>query len=144
MHRVVALIAVVLPTLLLPALAAAADFQEGMWEYEIKVDMPGMPAQAPVTKYTQCVTQKDLLPKPPAQHQADCKTVASKVSGNTATWKSQCKKGDMIMEGEGTVTYKSNSMSGTVKNTMSAPGKPGFTTVSNVSGRRIGPCTATK
>ena len=138
MHRFAALVIF----MLLPPAAAAANFQEGLWEYEVKVDMPGMPTQVPATKYTQCVTHKDLVPKPPAQHQADCKTVASKVSGNTATWTSQCKKGDMTMEGNGSVTYKSDSMHGTVKNTMISAGKPGYTTVSNVSGKRIGPCKA--
>ena len=125
-----------------PVLSAAPNFQEGMWEYEIRVDVPGVPMKAPSNKYTQCVTHKDLVPKPPVQHQADCKTVASKVSGNTATWTSQCKKGDMTMEGAGTVTYESNSMRGTVKNTMTSAGKPGYSTVSHVSGKRIGPCKA--
>jgi len=127
------LLALVFAGFAVTAASAAPSVHEGLWEYAIKMDLPMGPGPM---KQTQCVTQKDLVPRPP---QANCKTTASKVSGDTATWTAQCKQGDMTMESSGTVTYRADSMQGNIKTSMNMGGRT-HTTTSTISGRRLGPC----
>lgn len=149
MHRRRTLVVFVLFLLgsLLPATwvaAAKPNFQEGQWEYEVKMDMPGMPANMPPMKYSQCLTHKDVVPQPP-QGQADCKNLSHKVNGDTVTWRVQCQQGETRMEGQGSATYKAERMQATIKNTMTSRGQPApFTSTSHITGRRVGACKATK
>jgi len=47
---------------LLPAAVLAADnaMQPGMWEYQMKMEMPGMPMQMPPQTFQHCMTKQDV------------------------------------------------------------------------------------
>jgi len=124
-----------------PPASAAPNVHEGLWEYEIKTEMPGAPMQIPPQKSTQCVTGKDLVPKPPpAQPGSECKNTRSQVSGDTATWSVQCQQRAVTVQSTGSVTYKGDSMRGTIRTTMNMGGGQTHTSVSTISGKRVGPC----
>ena len=44
----------------LPAAAGTDGMQPGMWEYNIKMEMPGMPFAMPPVVTQQCLTQQDV------------------------------------------------------------------------------------
>ena len=115
---------------------SAPDMQEGLWEITTKVKMKGLPVSIPEVKDTQCLTKKDFIPQEPQGNQ-DCTISDTKISGNTVSWKMECKSSGGTTKGNGTVTYKGDSFEGTM--TMSVPGN--MKMINNMKGKRIGDCT---
>jgi hypothetical protein len=123
------------------AALAEVNMQDGQWEMSIKVDMPGMPPNMPASKFTQCLTKKDVVPvkKEPSEN---CKMVKNSISGNTVTWVMECRNKDGgTTESAGSVTYKGAGFDGGVKTVITnAQGKK-MEMKSLLSGRRVGECS---
>lgn len=118
------------------AFAQVKEMPGGLWEIKHKVEMPGMPPEMAAKMgnrvTTQCVKpgekkwndQRD----PNEKGERRCEQTDMKVSGNTTSWKMQCKDGTT---GEGSVTHNGkdaytmnmtmNSQRGSMK--MQAEGK---------------------
>jgi hypothetical protein len=107
--RTLALCALVL-ALALPAFAAG--MKAGKWQITIQMDMPGMPMKMPPINLTRCVTQAEAdKPEPPkAKKDDDCAISDYNLTGNTATWKVECKKQNMT--GTGKMTFSADSYEG--------------------------------
>ena len=109
-----------------PALAAP-NMEEGNWEITTKMEMVGMPFAMPPTKHNQCMTKKEAIPDQSRKGQ-DCTTTDQKMTGDTVSWRMQCKDKDGLTEGEGKITYAGKSYDGAMQMKMS------------FSGRHTGPC----
>jgi len=122
---------------------AEVDMQEGNWETTMEMKMEGMPVPMPpvVTKVTQCITKKDLVPKT-ANKEQKCDVKDRKITGNKVSWSMVCVDKNGTMESRGEIIYAGGSYQGTVKTTTTTkdrPGKP-MTSSMNMKGKRLGPC----
>lgn len=121
-------------------LAGAAPLTPGMYEYTIKMNMAGAPANLPVQTIQRCLAAKDVegsnaYRMPPAPNN-DCQLKDMKEGGGTFSYKMACTKPQkMDTAVQGTVTATSMNMD----MTMTMDGMPGPMT-QNVSARRIGDC----
>lgn len=121
-----------------PAAAApSVNLQDGEWEITMKVEMPGMPAEAmmPHTIKT-CLTKDNYVPETD-QQQSDCKIESQKIDGNTVSWTVVCKE----TTSKGTITYAGDSMEGLMESTTKVEGKA-INTKMTMNGKRIGSCPA--
>ncbi len=115
------------------------NMQEGLWEITSSIEMPGMPAMAPM-KHTQCLTKKDLVPQSQEKSQ-DCKITQTGMSGNTVTWTMKCSGEEGAMEGTGKITYSGDTFQGTMTMNIQNPGQGGkMQMIQRMTGRRIGNC----
>jgi hypothetical protein len=110
------------------------NMKEGMWEVTMRMEVSGM--QMPPQTYTQCLSPKEAVPQPRQKESAqECKTVKQDVTGDTVTWKVECKTKEGIAVSDGTITYKGDTMQGTI--TMA---QGSMKATQHLSGRWIGPC----
>jgi len=116
---------------------AELNLQDGNWEITTNVEMKGMPPMPP-TKFTQCITRNDAVPKKPEKNQ-ECKITNTKISGDTVTWSMQCKTKEVTIDSSGQITYKKDKFDGIVNMNMnSKSGK--MQMIQHMSGKRIGDC----
>jgi Protein of unknown function (DUF3617) len=141
MKRNIACLAVAASALLaLPLAAAAATLTPGLYEYTIKMNMPGMPANAPAMPaqvMQHCLTAKDIGSKgygtPPKD--SDCQIQDMNESGGQFSYKISCTKPQKM---DGTVKGSATATSMTMDTTMSM-GSHGTMTQSTTA-KRIGDC----
>lgn len=138
----IGLIAFIIGSLfLLPSVFAEPNMQEGMWEIKGEMKIEGLPFPMPPVPmtYTQCLTQKDMVPQKKEKNQ-DCKTIKNEIVGNTVSWAIQCKDKNGVTDSTGKITYKGNSFAGTVHTiTMDKKGAKSESTM-QMSGKRTGDC----
>lgn len=124
---------------------ASAEVKEGLWQITTKTEMKGMPMQMPATTMKQCMTGKDMTPKPEKQQKGqECTTKDQKVSGNTVTYTIECKSVDSATVQNGKMTYKGDSFDGVSDTTIKAKGQPDMKMASTMSGKYLGPCPKEK
>src|SRR5512133_3283539 len=90
----------------------------------MKVEMKGMPNQMAPMTMKQCMTKKDMVPKPQNTSQSgqECKMKDQKISGDTVTYGMECKGADgSLMQTSGKMSYKGNTFDGS--STTSIQGK---------------------
>ena len=119
--------------------AGGPDFQEGLWEISSVSEMPGMPAM-PSVKQNQCMTNKDYVPQSKEENDSSCTVSDLNTNGNTATWKLKCKSKEGEMDGNGTITYSKDKLSGNSVINMQIPGMGKMKITNKLTGRRIGSC----
>lgn len=122
--------------------AAGPRIEAGEWEFKMKMDMPGMPANMPAMSYKSCMQQDNPVP-PQAQKDnasADCDVKHQKMSGDTAEWTVRCTDKDMVSETKGKGTYRGNTMEAKQTTTMTKAGGAPQTMTHNMTGKRVGPC----
>ena len=122
--------------------AAAPRVEAGEWEFNMKMDMPGMSANMPAMTYKSCMEQDNPVP-PQAQPQkgkADCAVKQKKTTGDTAEWTVRCSDGGMVSETTGKGTYRGNIMEAKQSTTMTKDGGAPQTMTHTITGRRVGPC----
>ncbi|HXX58310.1 MAG TPA: DUF3617 family protein [Thermodesulfovibrionales bacterium] len=138
-YRIIFVVAIAAGLLSAAVAFGEPNMEEGKWEMTMKTEMPGMPMEMPPTKYTQCLTKKDMVPQKKEKNE-DCKMISSKVEGNTVTWVMQCKTKGGTVDSTGKITYKGNSFEGVVKTTMKESGDEQIEVTGRMSGKRIGDC----
>jgi hypothetical protein len=129
------------------AALAQAPRRDGKWEVTMTMEMPGMPANMPPIKTTQCITkeqaddpQKIVLQQPQRGNQlSDCKVSDYKVAGNKVTYAMKCTT-PQPMDATGDITYADDTYDGTLKMNMARGGQSMVMTV-KYSGKRLGDCT---
>lgn len=119
--------------------AGGPDFQEGLWEITSVSEMPGMPVM-PQVKQNQCMTNNDYVPHSKEEKDNACKVSDLKTSGNTVTWKMECKSSEGEMDGSGKITYNKDKFDGIVVVNMQMPGMGKMQMTNKMTGRRIGNC----
>lgn len=113
---------------------AEPQMNPGKWEITTKTEMTGLPTHS--MTHTQCITSDDQVPVS-TDDSSECEITDVKTSGDTVSWKMTCRAEGGGMDGVGQVTYKGDSMQGTMTMTM----RPQGTQMKNTfSGRRIGEC----
>lgn len=126
-----------------PVTAQENPMRPGLWEATAQMQMPGMPQMPPMTN-TRCMTAEELkdpsaaLSKTPGGAENNCKVSDQKITRDTIAWKMAC-TGAMAMTGEGTMTFKGDTYSGTITMTMSGNTKGTMSITS--TGKRLGDCT---
>jgi hypothetical protein len=124
------------------ATGASAQMKEGLWEITTKGEVKGMSMQMPATTAKQCVTRKDMVPKPEKQDKnQECTMKDQKVTGDAVTYVMECKgKDGMVVEVSGKMTYKGDALDGTSTTVMKSKGQGTMQIISKVSGKYLGPC----
>ncbi len=109
----------------------------GLYEYSMKVSMPGGPGMPPQTSQ-HCVTGKEGTKayEMPQQPNTDCKVTDRSESGGQFTYKVSCTK-PQKMESNVKGSFTATSMAMDMTTTM--PGMPGPMT-QNITAKRIGDC----
>jgi hypothetical protein len=124
---------------------ASAEMKEGLWEITTKAEMKGVPVQLPATTMKQCITKKDMVPKPEKQPKGqECTMTDQKVSDDTVTYTMECKNSNSTTVVNGKMTYKGDSFDGTTDTTIKVKGQPDMNMTSTMSGKYIGPCQKEK
>ena len=118
---------------------APPNMEEGNWEITSKMEMEGMPFAMPATKHNQCMTKKDMVPDGSRKGQ-ECTVKEQKVTGNTLTWRIQCKDKEGTMDGEGRITWAGKTYEGTMKARMTEKGGEVMNMNFQYQGRHTGPC----
>ena len=133
-----------LPVLMLAAIlvvstaAAGPNINPGLWEFTTETQMQGAGnMQVPSETHTQCLTSDDLVPMSQNASQ-ECQISNVVTSGDTITWKIVCGGQGGQMEGTGEVTYRGNTMEGSMAMAISGTNMQLNNTI---TGRRIGPCS---
>jgi hypothetical protein len=156
MNAIRLIVATSAATLSLAAVAAGpfdqfkGKMKEGLYEYKMEMDMPGMPAgmgKGPMTHtFQHCVTAKDLeeggfakggrdgkgMPK-------DCEVKNMNVSGNTATYTMEC-TGEHKMKADNKITFVPNGFDMDMKMQMNQGGQV-MNMTQKMQGRLVGACT---
>jgi|SRR5208282_5047695 len=126
-----------------PAAAFAAGMQPGLWEITSTMEMSGMNMKMPSYTFQHCYTPtevsdaKKIVPK---DRDNKCRTTGVTQSGNTVSWKMIC-TGEHAMTGSGTISFGSNSYSGTTQMSMAGEGGKPMNMTQNYNGKRLGDCT---
>ena len=126
-------------TLALP-LAAAAQMKPGMYEYMIKINMPGAPANMPGQTMQRCLAKKDLegnkayqMPMGPG---SDCQVKDMVENAGKFSYKMACTKPQKM---DGTVQGSFTQTGMNMDMTMAMDGMPGPMTQS-ITAKRVGDC----
>jgi hypothetical protein len=136
------IVAVVLSLFISHALFAAPNKREGMWEIkgEMKIEGLSFPVPPVPVNYTQCLTNKDMIPYKKEKDQ-DCKMISNKTVGNTVTWIMQCKDRYGVTDSTGKIVFKGNSFAGTVQGvTKDSKDVKRSESILQMSGKRTGDC----
>jgi hypothetical protein len=117
--------------------AQSPRIDEGEWEFQSRMEMPGVPANMPAQTFKACMSHDNPVPQgantgPGGER---CKTTHQFVSSDSATWTVRCARGNEVSEVKGKGTYRGSTMEAT--QTFAAGGK---TATMRITGRRIGPC----
>ncbi len=110
------------------------NMEDGMWEITSRVKVQGM--TVPTMTYSQCMTKEDAVPQNSSPQQNNCKVLDKKKVGNTVSWAVVCKEQTGDIKGKGSITYHGDRFEGQV--TMEYAG---MEMVTDMSGKRTGPCT---
>ena len=134
------LTALALMLLALPSTLAAAGLTPGQYEYTVKMNMPGMPANIPPQTMKRCLSAKDVAGDA-AFHSAagpdsDCKIRDLVQSGSQFSYKLSCTKPEKM---DGTVKGTSTATSMTMDMNVTMAGAPGPMT-QKMTMRRLGDC----
>lgn len=117
------------------AWAGEMSMKEGQWEMTIETEMEGMPMKMPPTTFSQCITQQEPVPQS-RQPGQECVTKDVVKKGDTVSWTVVCDTPAGSTTGKGKITYKGDTMEGSM--TMTAQG---MKMVSRFTGRHVGPCS---
>jgi hypothetical protein len=127
-------------TLALP-FAAAAQMLPGMYEYTIKISMPGAPANLSGQTLQRCLTAKDLegnkAYQMPSYPGSDCQVKDLAENGGMFSYKMACTKPQKL---DGNVQGAFTTTSMNMDMTMKMEGMPG-PMMQSIAARRVGDCT---
>ena len=137
-HRTGLLLAILLAPL---CATAAPNMNEGEWQFEMQMQMKGMPMNMPPMRFTNCLKPGDVVPTPERQ-MTECRKSNERISGNTVSWTMLCNHQNTEMEMRGTATFNGDTMNGSMDQTMRSGGRAQMTSSGTISGKRVGPCKA--
>ncbi|HRE17463.1 MAG TPA: DUF3617 family protein [Rhodocyclaceae bacterium] len=126
------------------AAAQAPDVQPGMWEYQMEMKMPGMPANIPPQVYKRCLTPQDVAQN---KQYADnsggknpCTISNMKNSGGRVSYDFICKteRGTMTGNASGSTTPTAIEMESHMKMVPATAGMSEMT--QKMRAKRLGNC----
>jgi hypothetical protein len=116
------------------SLQKGPNMKEGLWEVTMRMEVPGMPVQMSPQTYTQCLTQKEIVPQPKEPTQ-ECKIVKQDTKGDTVSWVVECKTNEGTAVSDGSITYKGDTFEGVIQMTQGD-----MKATQRLSGRWVGKC----
>jgi uncharacterized protein DUF3617 len=126
-----------LVTFCLGVALAGPDMNPGKWEITTETEMVGMSGMTvPPVTHVQCLKKGDLVPQSKEASQ-ECQVTDVKQKGDTISWKIICSGQNGQMDGTGTVSYRGDSMEGTMDMVIKGAG---MRIKNKIRGRRIGDC----
>ena len=150
MSKLVAVIAAAAAAVSSAAFAGPFDqfkgkMKEGLYEYKMQMEIPGMPAGMgkQAMTFQNCVSQKDIdqggFGKGKEGKQPEnCEVRDMKMSGNTATYTMEC-KGAAPMKADNRITFTDNGFNMDMKMAMNQGGQV-MNMTQKMEGRYLGPC----
>ena len=113
----------------------------GLYESKMEMDMPGMPKGMGNMTHQHCITQTDIdsgqaAKGPQSKGQQDCEVKDMKMSGNTASYKVECKGGTKV---DTKMTFSDNGYQAENKMVMNQGGQV-MNVTQKIDSRYIGPC----
>jgi hypothetical protein len=121
-------------------LCASAAMTPGLYEYSVKMNVPGAPAGMPAQTSQRCLTSKDVdgnkAYEMPPNPNSDCQMKDLAQSGSQFSYKVACTKPQKI---DGAVKGNVTSTGMTMDMTMDMAGMSGTVTQS-ITARRLGDC----
>ncbi len=114
---------------------AGPQMNPGQWEITTKTEMAGMPPQS--ITHTQCITNDDPVPMSDDASR-ECQVSDIVTNGDTISWKIVCGGQGGGMEGTGQITYRGDTMEGTMY--MAIAGS-NVQVTNYLTGRRVGNCS---
>ena len=150
MSKLAALIAASAAAVSTAALAGPFDqfkgkMKEGLYEYKMQMEIPGMPAGMgkQAMTFQNCVSQKDIDQggfgkQDKGQQPQNCEVRDMKMSGNTATYTMEC-KGASPMKADNRITFTDNGFNMDMKMAMNQGGQV-MNMTQKMDGRYLGPC----
>lgn len=122
--------------------AAGSGLTPGLYEYTMKMNMPGVPQMSnmPATTMQRCISAKDAEGNKafemPAERNSDCQVKDLVQNGDRISYKMSCTKPQKL---DGSVKGTITATSMALEMTMSMPEMPGPMTQS-IAAKRIGDC----
>ncbi len=120
----------------LPAATLAADttMKPGLYDYTVKMEMPGMPFAMPPQNMQSCLKQEDVDKGKQYQSQRDqdCEVKNLKQSAGKASFDMTCK--------DGTTAHAEYTFSGTSMSGKTVMNRQGQAMTMNMSAKRVGDC----
>ena len=136
MTRKIIVIGMLVSTALLIGHAwAGPQMNPGQWEITTKTEMAGMPPQS--ITHTQCITNDDPVPMSDDASR-ECQVTDIVTNGDTISWKIVCGGQGGGMEGTGQITYRGDTMDGTMY--MAIAGS-NVQVTNYLTGHRVGNCS---
>ena len=123
--------------------AQAAEMAEAMKKMPKGMKLPGnvsignAPMGGMTISSTQCLTEKDFVPK--GKDGKDCVITDQKKSGNTVTWAMECRRKDGDLTGTGRAVFSGDTMTSSIQMQGQQNGAPFSMSLRN-SGRWLGAC----
>ena len=120
--------------------------KDGMYEYKMQMEIPGMPAGMGKQNMTfqNCVSQKDIEEGgfgkggQEAKMPKDCEIKNMNVSGNTATYTMEC-KGAQKMKADNKIVFAPDGFNMEMKMQMDHGGQV-MNMTQKMQGKHVGPC----
>lgn len=127
-------LAIIMAAASLAALGADSRMRPGLYDYTVKMEMPGMPFAMPPRTFQHCLTQADVDKgrQYDSQQNKDCETKNLKQSAGSASFDLVCKDGTT---GSASYTFADGRMTGKTQMT-----KDGHPMTMNMSAERTGDC----
>lgn len=126
---------------LMSANSWAVDFNPGMWEWkttmeykDLPAEMAGMMPSGPQTQ-TQTACEKEVDIQPTQKEYPGCTIEQPETSGNTVTWKVECKRQGASERHEGEMHFHGDTADGLIRSEAGA-----MTMEIKMQGRRLGDC----
>ena len=116
--------------------AEGPNMLDGEWEMTVHTEMAGMPGGF-TTTIPLCLTSKE--PVPQMEKEQKCRMINQSISDDTITWTMECSDSGVVINSDGRVTYRGNTMEGVVNTTINQAGEI-IKAVQRLEGKRIGPC----
>jgi len=112
---------------------AAEPMKPGLYEYTVRIEMPGMPTALPPSRMQHCLTQEQLARNDQYQGggQEDCQVTNLKETGSKVTFDVDCKGS------RGRAEYSHDASGMTGRTVMDLGGQAAVT---HLRARRVGDC----
>ncbi len=115
------------------------DFEEGLWEFEVRYEVTGDPARfAPYTT-TRCLSRDEPFPRIEREGQ-ECKLHRQPALGRSVSWIVNCSSDWEMVHGQGRMTYVRDHGNGSLYVQILGPSSSPYNMVFHLRGQRVGEC----
>jgi len=137
MRRESCLLSCLILLLALPLPASAVE--EGLWRFDIRYELIGIPQTFPSYQKTQCITKEKPVPDI-SRRGHECKTHLRGTFGQMETWQIDCSNDAETTQGMGRIIYDKDKATGDVHIQIVSTISPPEFMVFYVQGKRLGAC----